>query len=154
MTFQLNRYISLVVLSLGVIATSASCDRESERRFPFAYVQEDCGPTDGPALHFYFTQKPSEAGKYIEPFLDILISENLPKSAAQDYSIGPGSAAVFASRCSAPGQCVGATSGTLHLTKFDGRKGVSGEYKLHFKDGSVEKASFDATRCFVQLLCG
>jgi hypothetical protein len=148
---------SLLSTKIGagcVLTSSARCGRESEGYFPFAYVQEDCGPTDGPALHFYFTQKQSEAGKYKEPFLDILISENLPKSAPQDYSIRSGSGAVLASRCLTPGQCVGATSGTLHLTMFDKRRSVSGEYKLHFKVGSVEKGSFDATRCFVPLLCG
>ena len=132
----------------------ATCGRASEGRFPFAYVQDDCGPTDNIALHLYFTQKQSAAGKYKEPPLDILISEKFPKSAPQDYSITLGSTPVFASRCLTPGQCVGATSGTLHLTKFDEKGGVSGEYKLHFKDGSVEKGSFDATRCFVYFVCG
>jgi hypothetical protein len=154
MPFRLNRVASLFLLTLVVLASSAMCGRESEGHFPFAYVQTDCGPADGPALHFYFTQKQSEAGKYKGPFLDIWINENLPKSAPQDYSIRSGSGAVFASRCLTPGQCVGATSGTLHLTKFNERRGVSGEYKLRFKDGSVEKGSFDATWCFVPLLCG
>jgi hypothetical protein len=119
MPFRLRTFVSLFVLTLVVLTSSAGCGRESEGHFPFAYVQDDCGPTDGLALHFYFTQKKSEAGKYEEPFLDISINENLPKSAPQDYSIRSGSGAVLASRCLIPGQCVGATSGTLHLTKFD-----------------------------------
>jgi hypothetical protein len=154
MPFRLKRIVSLFLLTLVVLTSSARCGRESKGHFPFAYVQNDCGPADGPALHFYFTQKQSEAGKYKEPLLDISINENLPKSAPQDYSIRSGSWAVLASRCLTPGQCVGATYGTLLLTKFDERRGVSGEYKFHFKDGSVEKGSFDATRCFVPLLCG
>ena len=154
MPFRLKRVVSLFVLTLVVLTSSASCGRESEGHFPFAYVQDDCGPADGLALHFYLTQKKSEAGKYEEPFLDISINENLPKSAPQDYSIRSGSGAVLASRCLTPGQCVGATSGTLHLTKFDEKGGVSGEYKLRFKDGSVEKDSFNATRYFVYFLCG
>jgi hypothetical protein len=154
MPFGLKRVVSPFLLTLVVLTSSARCGRESEGPFPFAYVQEDCGPADGLALNFYFTQKRSESGKYKEPFLDISINENLPKSAPQDYSIRSGSGAVLASRCLTPGQCVGATSGTLHLTKLDGRKVVSGEYKLHFKDGTVEKGSFDATWCFVSFLCG
>ena len=51
------------------------------------------GSDGGLALHFYFTQKKSEAGKYEEPFLDISINENLPKSAPRDYSIRSGSGA-------------------------------------------------------------
>jgi hypothetical protein len=154
MPFRLKRVVCLFLLTLVVLTSSASCRRESEGRFPFAYVQDDCGPTDGIALHLYFTQKQSEAGKYKEPLLDILISEKFPKSAPQNYSIRLGSAAVLASRCLAPGQCVGATSGTLYLTKFDEKGGVSGEYKLRFKDGSVEKGSFNATRYFVYFVCG
>jgi hypothetical protein len=154
MPFRLKRVVSLFLLTLVILTSSASCGRESEEHFPFAYVQDDCGSTDGVALHFYFTQKQSEAGKYKEPFLDILISEILPKSAPQNYSITLDSAAVFASRCLTPGQCVGATSGTLHLTKFDKKGDVSGEYKLHFKDGGIEKGSFNATRYFVYFLCG
>lgn len=157
MPFFLKRAAFVFVLTLVFLASSASCRRESgvnpPARFPFAYVQDDCGPTDGLALHFYFTQNQSKSGKYKEPFLDILIDGNL-KSAPQDYSIRLGSSAVLASRCLTPGQCVGATSGTLHLTKFDERRGVSGEYKLRFKDGSVEKGSFDATRCFIPFSCG
>jgi hypothetical protein len=154
MPFRLKTTVSLFLLTLVVLTSSARCGRESEKHFPFAYVQNDCGPADGLTLHFYFTQKQTEAGKYKEPFLEISINENLPKSAPQDYSIRSGSGAVLASRCLTPGQCVDATSGTLHLTKFDERRGVSGDYKLHFKDGSVEKGRFDATRRFVPLLCG
>jgi hypothetical protein len=154
MAFRLKRYVSLFLPSLALLATSAVCGRESDGQFPFAYVQNDCGPTDGLELDFYFTGKQSEPGKYKEPFLYITINENLPKSAPQDYSIRPGSAAVFASRCAAPGHCVGATSGSLHLTKFDEGSGLSSEYRLRFQDGSVEKGSFDATRRFVRLLCG
>jgi hypothetical protein len=154
MPFWLKRVVPLFLLTLAILTTSATCGRESPGRFPFAYVQEDCGPTDGLALHFYFTQSQSEAGKYKEPFLDVLISENLPKSAPQDYSVSLGGTAVFASRCSKPGQCMGATSGTLHLTKFDGRKDVSGEYNFHFKDGSVEKGSFHATWRIIPFFCG
>jgi hypothetical protein len=137
MPFRPRRFVSLFVLTLVVLTSSAGCGRESEEHFPFAYVQDDC-----------------EAGKYEEPFLDISINENLPKSAPQDYSIRSGSSAVLASRCLTRGQCVGATSGTLHLTKFDKSRGISGEYKLRFTDGSVEKGRFDATRYLVPLLCG
>lgn len=154
MPFRLKRVVPLFLSTLVVLTSSATCGRESEGHFPFAYVQDDCGPTDGVALQFYFTQKQSEPGKYKEPFLAISINENLPRSAPQDYSIRSGTWAVLASRCLTPRQCVDATSGTLHLTKFDKKGGVSGEYKLRFKDGSVEKGNFNATRFFVYFLCG
>src|SRR5882762_5532609 len=76
------------------------------------------------------------------------------KSAPQNYSIRSGRSVVLASRCLRPGRCEAATSGTLHLSKFSEGKGASGEYELHFQDGSVEKGSFDATWCVARLICG
>ena len=34
-----------------------------------AYVQDACGPTDGPAVEFYFTLKRGQFGKYDVPLL-------------------------------------------------------------------------------------
>jgi hypothetical protein len=61
---------------------------------------------------------------------------------------------MLASRCTGPGGCAAATAGTLHLTKFNPGKGASGDYELHFKDGTVEKGQFDAKWYAVKLLCG
>jgi hypothetical protein len=105
-------------------------------------VQEDCGPTDGYALEFYFTSKQSQNGKYEEPYLVIEVNEK-PKSAPQNYSIKSANWGVLASRCLKPGRCEDSTSGSLHLTKFS-QNGASGNYELHFRDGSVERGSFDA----------
>jgi hypothetical protein len=82
------------------------------------------------------------------------INENLPKFGPQDYSIRPGRWFLLASRCLKPGQCEAATSGTLHLAKFIERQGASGEYELHFKDGSLEKGSFDTTWGARPRMCG
>jgi hypothetical protein len=156
--FRLRTVVTTCLLTFIFLASSESCGRKSEvnyaMHFPFAYVQEDCGPADGLALQFYFTVKPSKCGKYDEPFLVIAIVENLPKSAPHDYTIGSGSKDVLVSRCQTHGHCEVATSGFLHLTKFDERKNASGEYEVHFRNGSVEKATFDATRCIVHFICG
>jgi len=156
--FRLRRVVWPSLLTLIVFASSASCGRKSEANppghFPFAYVQVGCGPADGPALEFYFTLKQGKCGKYEEPFILISINENLPKSAPQNYSIRSGRSVVLASRCLRPGRCEATTSGTLHLSKFSEGKGASGEYELHFQDGSVEKGSFDATWCVARLICG
>ena len=146
-------------LFLLMLASFASCSHESlstpSQRFPFAYVQNDCGPTDGIATQFYFTANESSGDKFDEPFITIEIVDNLPKSAPQDYSIESQHTSILASRCIKPGQCVGATSGTLHLSKYAAGKSASGVYELHFKDGSIERASFDATwRAIQHLLCG
>jgi hypothetical protein len=149
--------VCIYLLVLALFSTSASSGRESQtrarrERFPFAYVQNDCGPADGPALTFRFTQKDSKCEKYEEPFIVISIVDNLPTFAPQDYRIGPGSMAL-ARRCLRPGQCEAATSGTLHLAKLSNGKSASGKYELHFRDGSIEEGSFDAVWCAMTLIC-
>ena len=101
---------------------------------------------------FRFTLKESKCGKYEEPFMVISIIENLSTFAPQDYRIGSGSI-VLARRCLRPGQCEAVTSGTLHLAKFSKGKSASGEYELHFRDGSVENGSFDAAWCVMTFVC-
>jgi hypothetical protein len=159
MQLPLKRVGLISLLTLAILSCSASCGRQYEakpmQRTSFAYVQSACGPTDGPAVEFYFTLKQSPFGKYEEPFVMISINENLPRSTPQDYSIKSGQYAVLASRCLRPGQCDAATSGTLHLTTFSPGKGATGEYELHFQDGKVERDNFDATWYAVkQLMCG
>jgi len=155
--FGLRKIASTPLWAFITLLSSASCGLKSEANypphFPFAYVQEGCGPADGPALLFYFTVKPAKCGKYEEPFLMIQIIGNLPQSAPRAYTMGSGSRDMLASRCQSPGHCEAATSGFLHLTKFSQSKNASGEYELHFRDGSSEKGNFDATRCIVNLLC-
>ena len=155
----LNTPASLALSILVLIFCSVSCGCQSTANhtvpFPFAYVHYDCGPTDGFALDFYFTSKRSSNGKYQEPYLYIELSENLPKSAPQSYSIESGKWGVLASRCLKPGRCEAATSGSLRLVKFSHATGASGDYELHFQDGSVEKGSFDAAWDVVKnLACG
>src|SRR4029077_6771967 len=157
MAFRLRKVASTSLWAFIALLFSGSCGLKSEANdpphFPFAYVQEGCGPADGPALVFYFTVKPAKCGKYEEPFLMIQIIANLPKSAPRAYTMGAGSRDMLASRCQSPGHCEAATSGFLHLTKFSPRKNASGEYELHFREGSIEKGKFDATWCIVNLIC-
>ena len=157
MAFQLGKVASTTLLAFIAFSSSAGCGLKSEANctahFPFAYAQEGCGPADGRALLFYFTVKPAKCGKYEEPFLLIQIIGDLPKSAPHAYAMGSGSRNILASRCQSPGHCEAATSGALHLTKFTQGKNASGEYELHFRDGSIEKGNFDATWCVARLIC-
>jgi hypothetical protein len=141
----------LVVFLLAEPATPPYW-KSSSARFPFAYMQLDCSPDDGIALNFYFTARKSECGKYSEPFVEISIWRSLPKSVP--YTIDVRGWDGIAVRCLKPGACETATSATLHLDKFIQGVSSSGEYELHFKDGSVEKDKFDATACHVYFLCG
>jgi len=154
-----KRALSMSLLTLAFLSCSTGCGRQYEAnpmpRTSFAYVQDACGPTDGPAVEFYFTLKQSRLGKYEEPFILISINENLPSSVPQGYSIKSGKYAVLASRCTGPGQCEAATSGTLHLSTFSPGKGATGEYELHFQNGRIERDNFDASWYAVkQLTCG
>lgn len=158
MAFRLRRILSTSLLIFVGLASSTRYGRQSAAndplRFPFAHVQEGCGPADGLALQFYFTMKPAKCGTYEEPFLLIQIIGNLPKAAPRDYMLGASSRDMLASRCQSPGHCAAATSGALHLTKFGQRENASGQYELHFRDGSIEKGNFDAVWCVVRFLCG
>jgi hypothetical protein len=120
--------------------------------FPFCYAQYGCAPTDALALDFYFTAEKSECGKYREPLLKISIWRNLPKSTPYSIELRGGEGGAI--RCLRPAACEAATSGSLHLDSFIDGKISSGEYELHFKDGSVEKSRFDATWCHVKFVCG
>ena len=155
--FPLRKIVSTSLLAFIAFSSSAGCGLKSEahytEHFPFAYAQEGCGPADGPALLFYFTAKPAKCGKYEEPFLLIQIIGNLPKSAPHVYTMGSSSRDILASRCQSAGHCEAAISGVLHLTKFSQSKNASGEYELHFRDGSMEKGNFGATWCVVNLIC-
>ena len=157
MRFLEKRHVSILLLPLVFLAFSVSCGHDflarPSARFMFAYVQNDCGPTDAFALTFYFPVKESKCGKYEEPFILISIIENLPTSAPLEYSIGSRGQGL-GSRCLRHGQCEAATSGTLHLSKFSQGKSASGEYELHFQGGSVERGSFDAVWCVTRPICG
>jgi hypothetical protein len=144
------------VCLLGVILLtgSATANRQAEpfAHLPFAYAQYGCAPTDALALDFYFTANQSECGKISEPYVKISIWKNLPKSAP--YSTEVRATEVGAIRCLRAGACEAATSGSLHLEKFIDEKISAGEYELHFRDGSVEEGSFDATWCHIRFVCG
>jgi hypothetical protein len=141
----------VAILLLAGPATPAY-QKSSPSRFPFAYMQHGCAPTDALALDFYFTSKKSECGRYSEPFVRISIWKDLPKSAP--YSIELVGSNGSASRCLRPGACEAATSGSLRLDKFIEGKSSAGEYELHFRDGSIEKDKFDATSCQIKFMCG
>lgn len=142
------------LLGMILLTGSARAHRpeESSAHFPFAYAQYGCAPTDALALDFYFTAAQGECGKISEPYLKIMIWKNLPQSAP--YTAEVRATEVGAIRCLKPGACEAATSGSLHLDKFVNEKISAGDYELHFRDGSVEKGSFDATWCHIKFVCG
>ena len=147
--------ITATACLLGMIllngSASAHLPADSSAHFPFAYAQFGCAPTDGPALDFYFTATKSECGKIVEPYLKIMIWENLPQSAPYTVKCaGEGGR----DSLQKPGVCEAASSGSLHLDKFVNEKISAGDYEIHFRDGTVEKGSFDATWCHIRVVCG
>jgi len=145
--------LTMALLSFPLNGTPQS-SANATSHFSFAYVQKDCGPTDGIVTDFYFTTKPSHGGKYKEPFLQGELNRSLPTNAPQSYSMKSGKTDVHAWRCRRAGSCETATSGFLNLSKLSRDQGVSGEYELHFGDGSVERGSFAAVWQSHYLLCG
>ena len=157
MTSFLKGVLVVSLLSLTVGASSPNGAQQSRpkpsERFPFAYVQNDCGPTDGSALTFYATLQPSKRGQYDAPYIRMSIIKDLPQSAPRDYPLGSGSN-VLASRCLKSGPCDAPVSGNLHLSKFNSGKSASGDFRLQFKDGSLEEGSFNATWYVYRFVCG
>jgi hypothetical protein len=158
MPFLVKKVASIALLTAGFFAFSPSFVSESKaillEHFPFAHIEFNCEPVDNLVLQFYFTLKQRKCGKYKGPFVMISVNGDLPKSAPQDYLIGSDIMSVAnASRCLKQERCETATSGTLHLTKFSEGKGASGEYELHFQDGTVEKGTFDAAWCITSGNC-
>jgi len=154
MSRLLKRAATAGLLAVFLLADPATpaYRNNSPTHFPFAYMQHDCAPNDAVELDLYFTAKKSECGKYSEPFVKISIWRNLPKpdSHSAEIPVRDGSAV----RCLKPGACEAATSVILRLDKLINEKSSSGEYELHFKDGSAEKAKFDATSCYNYFVCG
>lgn len=157
MRLPLIRLVHTVLLGSLLLGLSASYVVKSEAspaaNFPFARVEDACGPADGPAFQLYFTAKETDCGPVKEPFLSISANEFLPKT-PRNYSFRQGDRTAGAARCLRAGACESATSGTLRLTEIEPGKGVSGDFELHFSNRSVEKASFHAKWCAVRLLCG
>jgi hypothetical protein len=157
-SIQPRKFAFASLLALFVLGASASCRDKLgpyiPEHVPFAYVQPDCGPTDGLAMTFHFASKQVNSGKYEGPFVEISIYEDLPHSTPANYAIGGRGNHAFGSRCVSAGKCELATSGALHISQT--QKGISGEYELHFQSGVIEKGIFNAT--LVQpnppLLCG
>jgi len=154
----LSEAVPIPVLTMVLLCLTVGCRHSSAANatphFPFAYVQEDCGPTDGVAMEFYFTAKEGRGGKYKEPFLQIEVNKNLPTSVPLSYSVESGKRDVLAQRCYSPGSCEFASSGFLHLSKFSRGMGGSGDYELRFRDGSIEKGRFEAVWYRDYFLCG
>jgi hypothetical protein len=153
LTKRIGKMCLLNFLFFVSLVTSLFGDKMStQAHFSYAYVQRDCAANDALALNFYFTMKKSGCVKYREPLIEISVVRNLPNSAPSSIDVSGNLATGF--RCLTQGACERAISGTLHLSRFVEGKSVSGEYELHFQDGSVEKASFNATWCYIKFVCG
>lgn len=158
MRLPLVKLVHAMMVGSLLIGLSANSVVKSEaspaEKFPFARVENTCAPTDGPAFQLYFTKERVECGAAVkEPFLAITVYESLP-GAPQTYSFRYGDRTANAARCLRAGARESAASGTLRLTEIQAGKDVSGDYELHFEDGSVAKARFHARRCFVKMFCG
>jgi hypothetical protein len=87
MPWLLKGTATACLLGVILLAGSATANRQADSapRFPFAYAQYGCAPTDALSLDFYFTASQSECGKISDPYVKISIWKNLPKSAP--YSV-------------------------------------------------------------------
>jgi hypothetical protein len=147
-----NKLLLVSVFLVSVVTSALDYETSNPAHFPFAFVGHDCAANDAVALSFYFTPEKSDCGKHRAPLIMISVMRNLPTSAPYSMRLDGNVAVGF--RCLRQAVCERAASGTLRLGKFVEGKSASGEYELHFQDGSVEKARFNATWCHIKFLCG
>ena len=110
---------------------------------PRAFVVPACGGIGPGALEFYSAQGPNESGSHRATHITMRADRD-PAQSGGNFIIMPGSYILFASRCPLAGECETAIRGTLQVSLFRPGQGAYGKYEIGFKDGSVERATFDA----------
>jgi hypothetical protein len=145
-------HVAASVCLLSLMAVSFQGAATSTDSVSSAFVRPDCAPNDAPVLNFYFTTDKIDCGKPRGRLLEILVPRSLLNRVP--YSLDLGENIGIAYRCSANGSCERATSGTLHVDSLIEGTSVSGDYELHFRDGSVYHAKFKAQWCHMKINCG
>lgn len=139
--------MALVILILGAHGCSKQNGHLPEidvrGKSPGAFVVPTCGAMGGGALEFYFTQGPNESITHRATYI-ALRADGDPSESGGSLIIMPGSYLLSASRCPLASECETAIWGTFQVTAFRPGQGASGKYELGFRDGSVERATFDA----------
>ena len=142
-----GRFMALAILVLGV----NGCSKQeghlpgigARGESPSAFVVPACGGMGGSALEFYFTQGPNESVTHRATYI-AMKADGDPDQSEGNFIIMPGSYILSGSRCPLAGECETAIWGTLQVSAFRPGQGASGKYELGFKDGSVERATFNA----------
>ena len=145
----------LAVLPPSVVSSpTAENQPTSNRSLPFASIQSQCAPWDGPAIGIILSAHETRCGEQTYPSLKVSINRDLPSHAPKLYNLKPGLDAVVASYCPVQDECQVIQSGTLKFESYRAGKNASGSYNLIAPDGKIFKGTFRASWCVNKMLCG
>jgi len=119
--------------------------------YSYAVVRNGCAPWDGPAIAIYLTKLQVTSSEIPLPSIAINLWRNLPPPVNQPISLQGDLG--LGNRCLAPEHCESAVAGTVTLTTYD-ENGAAGTYELKFKNGEVERGSFQARWQKLRQFCG
>jgi hypothetical protein len=123
--------------------------------FPYATIAEACAPWDGPAIDLRLSSTPLKCGK--GDVIELLVSfwRELPLHDGQTFTLDEKSKWGGAGYCKGGEQpCESATSGTIHIEKFQRGKGAEGTYELVFRKLGRVTGRFHAEWCPTRIMCG
>lgn len=125
---------------------------ETRETYPYAVVRDSCAPWDGPAVAIYLTKSKVTAREIPEPSITINLWRQLPPPINQPISLQSGGLGV-ATRCLHAEDCEAAIGATITFTSYSDSS-ISGSYELKFKNGDVERGSFQAAWQHYPERCG
>ena len=120
-----------------------------------AFAEDECGPTDGPALVIYLLNTEMKGTKVPYPHVRISIwraAAELSGRTLRWRNEGPSMG--MAVRCSEAGKCQRATSVKLEFRSREADGSIPGALELDFEDGESIRGGFRAAWRDRQVLCG
>lgn len=120
-------------------------------------VRRTCLPNDAPAIGLYFWTAHEARERSQRPHLRVAIARAVitrPISAPTTIALDIANQRANVSRCPAGKPCQSAVAGTVVFDRLDEGRGASGRFELRFRDGDVERGSFEARWSESREICG
>ncbi|HZR28097.1 MAG TPA: hypothetical protein VFA71_04900 [Terriglobales bacterium] len=133
-----NRCVDAIAFPAPALQPAPTATKET---YPYAVARHTCAPWDGPAVGIHLT-KSKVAGREIPlPSITLSLWRQLPPPIHQPISLQ--SSVGVATRCLHSENCEAAIGSTITFTSYSDTS-ITGSYELKFKDGDVERGSFQA----------
>lgn len=119
--------------------------------YPYAVIRNSCAPWDGPAVAIYLTKTQVTSNDVPFPYIGISLWRSFPPPLNQPISLQAEQGA--GNRCRSSQECESAVAATVTFTSYDDN-GAAGTYELKFKNGEVERGSFQGRWQRIRQFCG